>query len=141
MNNSILKNFFFYRTKALERDQMLMTKAMREKFMKQKERKYRFTLIRIRFPDNIILQGTFAVSESFQAVIDFVKEHLYIDEFPFHLITGTREKLTEADFEKSLEALNLVPAVVLAFFWDTDSDFETPSQSLNDDTLSLLQSL
>ncbi|XP_058804958.1 UBX domain-containing protein 6 [Phymastichus coffea] len=129
------------RSRAVERDQMLMTKAMREKFMKQKERKYRYTLIRIRFPDNIILQGTFAVLETFQAVIDFVKEHLYMDEFPFYFITATREKLTETDFEKSLEALNLVPAVVLSFFWDSDPNFETPSQSLKDDTLSLLQSM
>lgn len=120
---------------------MLMTQAMREKFMKEKERKYRFTLIRIRFPDNIILQGTFAVTENFQQVVQFVKEHLSNDGIPFYLITGTREKLSEADFEKTLEALNLVPAVVLTFFWDTSSNSEAPSHYLKEDTLSLLQSL
>ncbi|XP_014214946.1 UBX domain-containing protein 6 [Copidosoma floridanum] len=129
------------KSKAVERSQMLMTQAMREKLMKDKERKYKFTLVRIRFPDNIILQGTFAVSENYQEVVQFVQQHLSNDKFPFYLITATREKLTEADFEKSLETLNLVPAVVLTFFWDTNSNTEAPSQYLKEETLNLLQSM
>ena len=118
-----------------------MTQAMREKFMKQKERKYRYTLIRIRFPDNKILQGTFAVNENYQEVVKFVKEHLKHEEFPFHLIAVTREKLTEADFERTLESMNLVPAVVLKFFWDSDSNTETPSEYLKEETINFLQTV
>ncbi|XP_001602388.1 UBX domain-containing protein 6 [Nasonia vitripennis] len=130
------------RAKAVERNQMLMTQAMREKLMKDKERKYRFTLIRIRFPDGIILQGTFAVDEKFEQVVEFVKENLLNEQFPFYLITATREKLTEVDFEKSLESLNLVPAVVLTFFWDSAAaNAQVPSQCLKEETLSLLQSM
>lgn len=120
---------------------MLLTQAMREKLMKEKEIKYNFTLIRVRFPDNIILQGTFSVSETFEEVVKFVKEHLINNEFPFHLITATREKLSEADFDETLEALKLVPAVILTFFWNTSSNNEVPSQCLKDETLSLLQSI
>ena len=114
---------------------------MREKLMRQKERKYRYSLIRIRFPDNIILQGTFAVSEKFEEIVQFVKEHLLNNNFPFYLITDTRKKLSESEFEETLEALNLVPAVVLTFFWDSSSNSETPSQYLKQETLDLLQSM
>lgn len=119
---------------------MLMTQAMREKLMKEKEIKYKFTLIRIRFPDNIILQGTFSVLETFEEVFKFVKEHLINEAVPFYLITATREKLFETEFDKTLEALRLVPAVILTFFWDTSSTDMVPSQCLKDETLALLQS-
>lgn len=118
---------------------MLMTQAMRAKLMKEKERKYRFTLIRIRFPDNIILQGTFAVDEKLEQVVQFVQENLLNEKLPFYLITATREKLTELDLKKTLETLNLVPAVVLTFFWETTA--KVPSQCLKEETLGLLQSM
>ena len=35
---------------------MLRTKAMREKEEQREKRKYRYTLIRIRFPDGFVLQ-------------------------------------------------------------------------------------
>lgn len=122
-------------------NQMLMTQAMRDKLMKEKEIKYNYTLIRIRFPDNIILQGTFSVSENFEEIVKFVKEHLISRDFSFYLITATREKILETDFDKTLEELKLVPAVILTFFWDTNSSEEIPSQCLKDETLSLLQSI
>lgn len=121
---------------------MLMTQAMREKLTKDKERKYKFTLIRIRFPDNIILQGTFEVSENYLEVVNFVKEHLLNNQLPFYLITATREKLGEDDFEKTLESLNLVPAVVLTF-WDNSNSNEEKKDTryLKEETLNLLQSM
>ena len=49
---------FYNRTEALERESMLRTKAMREKDeLKSAIKYYRFVLLRIRFPEQIILQG------------------------------------------------------------------------------------
>ena len=49
---------FYNRTEALERESMLRTKAMREKDeLKSAIKYYRFVLLRIRFPEQFILQG------------------------------------------------------------------------------------
>jgi hypothetical protein len=47
---------FLTRTEAVERSMMLRTKAMREKEEKREMRKYRYSVIRIRFPDGVLLQ-------------------------------------------------------------------------------------
>ena len=131
-----MKYFFLCRATAVERSQMLMTKAMREKYEIREMRKYRFSLIRfvwisvlfwsyncpsqnyqqsipkyyyyyysiiisdsmtlcnsnpplsltrVRFPDGLILQGTFHVNEKFEEVIKFVRENLVNDWRPFFL--------------------------------------------------------
>lgn len=46
------------RMEAIERSQMLRTKAMREKDELREMRKYKFAIIRVRFPDGILLQVT-----------------------------------------------------------------------------------
>ena len=50
--------FPFYRTEEVERNSQLRTRAMREA-EKRPSKTYRFTLLRVRFPDGFILQGTF----------------------------------------------------------------------------------
>ena len=47
---------FISRTEAVEREGMLRTKAMREREVQRERRKYRYALIRVRFPDGIVLQ-------------------------------------------------------------------------------------
>ena len=49
-------NIFLHRTEAVEQQGMLRTKAMREREEQREKRKYRYTLIRIRFPDGLVLQ-------------------------------------------------------------------------------------
>lgn len=44
------------RTEAMEKQMQLRTKAMREKDELREIRKYRFALIRVRFPDGVYLQ-------------------------------------------------------------------------------------
>lgn len=123
----------------MDLSQTLMTQALREKMNLREIRKYKFTLIRIRFPDGNILQGTFSVAEKVGDVYDFVKENLESCVQHFQLKTATRVPLTEEDFEKSLESLDLVPAVVLTF--QCSSDSAPPAQYLKAETLSLLQPL
>ncbi|KAH9645440.1 hypothetical protein HF086_006466 [Spodoptera exigua] len=105
------------RQEAIERSQMLRTKAMREKDEIREMRKYKFAIIRIRFPDGILLQGTFSVYERYNDIHEFVRENLEHD-LPFVLSMPTGHKVTlEEDANKTLIDLRLVPATILTFAW------------------------
>ncbi|XP_049817457.1 UBX domain-containing protein 6-like isoform X2 [Aethina tumida] len=100
-----------------EKQLQLRTKAMREKDELREIRKYKFALIRIRFPDGLYLQGTFSVYEKFSEVLEFVRENLDMDA-PFELSTATGQKFGNEEAESSLVDLRLVPATILIFKWD-----------------------
>ncbi|XP_072946323.1 UBX domain-containing protein 6 [Epargyreus clarus] len=107
------------RQEAIERSQMLRTKAMREKDEMREMRKYKFAIIRIRFPDGILLQGTFSVYERYSEIHEFVQENLEHSGLPFILNTPTGHKMIlDEDANKTLIDLRLVPATVLTFAWD-----------------------
>ncbi|CAH0714904.1 unnamed protein product, partial [Brenthis ino] len=121
------------RTEAIERSQMLRTKAMREKDEMREMRKYKFAIIRIRFPDGILLQGTFSVYEKYNDIHEFVQENLEHSGLPFVLNTPTGHKLIlEEDSNKTLIDLRLVPATVLTFAWHS-SIIEDINSSPNKD--------
>lgn len=106
------------RTEELETLGMLRTKAMREKEDARGRRKYKFCLLRIRFPDNYIIQGTFSVYENMNSVLEWVTECLETP-LPYQLndsVTGSR--LT--DMSTPLVDLGLVPTAVLVFSWDPE---------------------
>uniref|UniRef100_A0A1B6LYV2 UBX domain-containing protein n=1 Tax=Graphocephala atropunctata TaxID=36148 RepID=A0A1B6LYV2_9HEMI len=105
------------RTERIESSLVLRTKAMREKEEQREMKKYRFALIRVRFPDGILLQGTFGVYEKLSDVSAFVQEHIVFPEGEFVLTTGTGQRLTDADMPKTLLELHLVPASILLFVW------------------------
>lgn len=130
------------RTEAVERDQMLRTKAMRERDEKERLRKYKFSLIRIKFPDNLILQGTFSIHESFQNVVNFVSENLINNERPFSLKKLPRTIFSEDSFDKTLLELELFPAVILMFSWKSKSEETSDNESvgyLKEELLSIIQ--
>lgn len=102
------------RTEEIERCSQLRTRAMREAD-KRPSKIYRFTLIRIRFPDGIILQGTFYSREKLRDVSEFVRQSLVSDWQPF-VLSETTGQLT--DENASLVDLGLVPAAVVNFKWD-----------------------
>lgn len=97
----------------------LRTKAMREKDEIKELHMYKYTLIRIRFPDGIILQGTFYVHERLSAVKQYVVENLHDPEREFNLLLPGGSKLVCDD--NSLLELKLVPAVLLNFLWSDGS--------------------
>lgn len=90
---------------------------MREKDEERELRRYRFTLIRIRFPDNIILQGTFSVHDKYKEVVEFVKENLINADIPFLLLL-VGQKIRENDYDKTLLELRLIPACLLKFSYE-----------------------
>lgn len=128
------------RTEAVERNSILRTKAMRERDEIRELRRYRYTLLRIRFADGLILQGTFTVGETLQSVRDFVAEHLENNWLPFVLSTATGHRLSTP--ESTLFDLKLVPAAIVNFAWEFDPDptAAEPVKFLSGDAMSLLQS-
>ena len=84
-------------------------------------------LVRVRFPDGWILQGTFSVYENIGQVFDFVTDSLSAP-LPFLLLdsaTGARLQEEEAG---TLLDLGLVPASLLNFTWHPDIEQDIASQ-------------
>ncbi|KYN33040.1 UBX domain-containing protein 6 [Trachymyrmex septentrionalis] len=129
------------RTEAVERNQMLRTKAMREKDEQRVLRRYKFAVLRIKFPDGIILQGTFSVHEKFQNVTEFVAENLIDDKVPFLLITPDGIKLIEECHGKTLLELRLIPTAIVEFSWNVTEKESMPKRYLKEDVLSYIQTV
>ncbi|KAK6630517.1 hypothetical protein RUM43_014502 [Polyplax serrata] len=130
-----IKQEQFLRSEAVERNQILRTKAMREKEDIREIRKYKFALIRIRFPDGILLQGTFGVHEKVDCIIEFVKEALEDENMAFNLSTPQGQVLGK-NSEQTLISFKLVPATILTFVTDA------PRQTyLKPEVLMLVESL
>ncbi|KAK3768354.1 hypothetical protein RRG08_031143 [Elysia crispata] len=135
------------REEATEKLGMLRTKAMRERDEQRELRKYRYTLLRVRFPDGVILQGVFRANESMKSAFEFVRENLQNNWIPFHLATSTGSKLQEE--EGTLAELGLAPATLLNFSWDPSVMSEVAAQQgqaitkifLTGDLLSTIQQL
>ncbi|XP_063147005.1 UBX domain-containing protein 6 isoform X1 [Candoia aspera] len=106
------------RTDAVEKASMLRTKAMREKEEQRELRRYNYTLLRIRFPDGYILQGTFYAREPVSTLFQFVREALQNDWLPFELLAPGGHKLTDESL--ALNECGLVPSALLTFVWDAD---------------------
>ncbi|KAM4658586.1 UBX domain-containing protein 6 [Amazona ochrocephala] len=104
------------RTEAVEKASMLRTKAMREKEEQREMRKYNYTLLRIRFPDGYLLQGTFYARESVSALYAFVREALRDDWLPFELLGPGGLKLTDENL--AFNECGLVPSALLTLAWD-----------------------
>lgn len=108
------------RTEILEREGILRTKAMREKEEAKAKRRYKYCLIRVRFPDGWVLQGTFSVYETLSQVMELVTESLS-SPLPYILVdSATGSRLGQEDMESSLLDLSLVPASLLNFCWDPE---------------------
>ncbi|NXF83309.1 UBXN6 protein, partial [Sclerurus mexicanus] len=104
------------RTEAVEKASMLRTRAMREKEEQREMRKYNYTLLRVRFPDGYILQGTFYARESVSVLYNFVREALRDDWLPFELLGPGGLKLTDENL--AFNECGLVPSALLSLSWD-----------------------
>ncbi|XP_016129258.1 UBX domain-containing protein 6 isoform X1 [Sinocyclocheilus grahami] len=105
------------KSEIVERNTMLRTKAMREKDEQRERRKYNYVLLRVRLPDENILQGTFLAWERVAALYQFVRDSLENGWQPFELMAPGGQKLKD-DEELALNECNLAPAAELTFSWD-----------------------
>uniref|UniRef100_A0A8D0EVZ5 UBX domain-containing protein 6 n=1 Tax=Strix occidentalis caurina TaxID=311401 RepID=A0A8D0EVZ5_STROC len=134
------------RTEAVEKASMLRTRAMREKEEQREMRKYSYTLVRVRFPDGYILQGTFYARESVSMLYNFVREALRDDWLPFELLGPGGLKLTDENL--AFNECGLVPSALLTLAWDAAvmADIEAageeqPASPLKPELLSRVQTL
>ncbi|XP_048351809.1 UBX domain-containing protein 6 [Sphaerodactylus townsendi] len=106
------------RAEAVEKSSMLRTKAMREKEEQREMKKYNYTLLRVRFPDGYILQGTFFAREPVSVLYQFVQEALQVDWLPFELLAPGAQKLTDKNV--AFNECGLVPSALLTFMADEE---------------------
>ncbi|XP_044527002.1 UBX domain-containing protein 6 isoform X2 [Gracilinanus agilis] len=106
------------RTDAVERLSVLRTKAMREKEEQREMRKYTYTLLRVRFPDGHILQGTFYARERLSALYSYVREALQSDWLPFELLpVGGHKLLDDSLAFNECGLISPIPSTYLNKVW------------------------
>ncbi|XP_030555018.1 UBX domain-containing protein 6 [Drosophila novamexicana] len=103
------------RAEAIESAQILKTKAMREREEQRNLRMYRYSLIRIKFPNGLYIQGTFNVYEKISDIFEFVQSCLADESLEFNLVATNEGKFSEDDMEKTLYDCKLIPNVLLLF--------------------------
>lgn len=96
---------FLCRSEALESSLVLKTKAMREREELRYINRYKFALIRVRFPDGVYLQGTFSVYEKLCQVYEFVQSCLKNESLEFKLMSPIGGAFTNEDKSKTLHDL------------------------------------
>ncbi|CAG0923023.1 unnamed protein product [Notodromas monacha] len=131
------------REDVLDKLTQLRTKSMRERDQIVEKRQYKYALIRVKFPDGVLLQGTFGVYEKIPAVVEFVQENIADDQSAFKLtaFAGTLNidcvPGTDIRNQKTLIEAKLVPATILNFCWvDAPENLGNP---LKKDVLALLE--
>lgn len=128
------------RAEAIERSQILMTKAMREKEEQRVMNRFNFALIRVRFPDGVYLQGTFNVYEKLEDVFEMVKSCLKNKEAEFSLVGPTGHKFSNAeDRDMALHDLKLIPNTVLNFSYE--GTYKSLKEYLKEEMLVLIQNV
>lgn len=105
------------RTEAMENASILKTKAMREREELRYIQRYRFALIRVRFPDGVYLQGTFSVYDKFEHVYEFVQSCLKNEIPEFRLVSALGIKLDDEDKTKSLFDLRYTKYCIIGMFY------------------------
>ena len=102
------------RNEALEKTGMLRTKAMRERDEQLELRRYNYCLIRVKFPNGLILQAMFKANEKYQDLLDLVNDCLEICDVPFELFSHSIRKAPNLA-ELTLTEAGLSPASLLNF--------------------------
>lgn len=127
------------RTQALEEASILKTKAMRENEERRFAKNFKYSLVRIRFPDGLYLQGTFGSHEKLSTVFEFVVGALQHESAEFSLISPDGQKYSIEESEEQLVSLRLVPNATLNFSYEGDS--KKYQEFLKEELLMLVQSL
>lgn len=91
-------------------------------------------LIRVKFPDDFMLQGTFAALERIEDIYAFVREHLAQPRDFYLFETPPKRVLKEQ--KKTISKANMMPSAILHFGWsDQDVTMDVDGPFLKQDTL------
>ncbi|KAF0699409.1 Aste57867_10017 [Aphanomyces stellatus] len=100
-----------------EKNQSFRTSAMRELDEMQKKAVFQSTVLRIRFPDQVVLQATFHPNETIAAVVKLLHESLNDDVPAFYLYVTPPKQTLNLESTSTLTQLNLVPAALVYLAW------------------------
>ncbi|RMX57825.1 hypothetical protein pdam_00022691 [Pocillopora damicornis] len=92
----------------------LMTRAMREVRQESEMYKYDKVVVRIKFPDRLVLQAFFRPMEKVSTLTAFVKSHLEDQNIPFYLYTTPPKRFLDKP-NSTLFENKLYPASVVHF--------------------------
>ncbi|KAB2041651.1 hypothetical protein ES319_D02G162500v1 [Gossypium barbadense] len=122
LSSEELKTEAEMRKKKIADSQLLIPKSYKEKQAKAARRKYRRTIIRIQFPDGVVLQGEFAPWEPTSALYEFVSSALKEPCLEFELLDPVIVKLrvipsfpAAGEKGRTLEEEDLVPSALIRF--------------------------
>ncbi|PPD83968.1 hypothetical protein GOBAR_DD19102 [Gossypium barbadense] len=122
LSSEELKTEAEMRKKKIADSQLLIPKSYKEKQAKAARRKYRRTIIRIQFPDGVVLQGEFAPWEPTSALYEFVSSALKEPCLEFELLDPVIVKRrvipsfpAAGEKGRTLENEDLVPSALIRF--------------------------
>ncbi|KAK7251639.1 hypothetical protein RIF29_35010 [Crotalaria pallida] len=110
------------RRKKIEQSQLLIPKSFKEKQAKAARKRHTRTIIRIQFPDGVVLQGVFSPLEPTTALYEFVSSALKEPALEFELIHPVliqRRVIPHfpkaGENAKTIEEEDLVPSALVKF--------------------------
>jgi UBX domain-containing protein 6 len=117
----------------VDKEEMLRTKAMRERDEKPESNKYyKYTVIRVRMPNEIIIQGIFQSNESISSLFDFLRSHCLIHNWLPYTLTFNADRrvyTSQEEYSQTFYQCGLVPAALLSFKWHEDALRDVQQQS------------
>ncbi|XP_076449848.1 tether containing UBX domain for GLUT4-like [Babylonia areolata] len=109
-----VRSLYKDRQRQVASERPLMTESMRQMELEDKYQQYHHVVVRVQFPDGMVLQGCFRPRETVYALNKFVREHLEDRRQEFHLYrTPPKQILT--DTAKTLVQADLAPASLVFF--------------------------
>ncbi|KAM3364063.1 plant UBX domain-containing protein 1 [Capsicum galapagoense] len=108
----------YYRLLGTKKEEKhLKTKKIRE--AEEAARRARITkaVIRVRFPDNYILEATFHPSEKIQSLLDLLMKVIAHPELPFYIYTTPPKKQIK-DVSQDFYSAGFIPGAVVYFSYD-----------------------
>lgn len=119
----------------VDREEMLRTKAMRERDEKPETNiQYKYTVIRIRMPDGLILQVLFQSNDPVSTLFDYLRIHCLVhDWLPFSLVSSANRRTYESQEEltQTFNQCDLVPTALLSFQWNENALRDAQAQASN----------
>ncbi|CAL5370462.1 unnamed protein product [Camellia sinensis] len=108
----------YYRTLPNRKeDKFLKTRKIREAEEAARRSKITKAVMRVQFPDNCTLEGTFHPSETIQSLIDLLKKVIAQPELPFYIYTTPPKKQVK-DMSLDFYSAGFVPGAIVYFSYD-----------------------
>lgn len=109
------------------KNQKFNNKRLQEYEKLRNQKVYSTTILRVKFPDGLILQGKFGSREKLENVYEFVLDNILDKERPFYLFKAPPKKVLTGYKKDTLKKIDLVPSGMVYFQWE-DEDLATSSK-------------